>query len=103
MSIKQRSQEAIDLLCDLIRTPSFSSEEDQTAALIDQWLKARGVRTKHFHNNVYAGNLHEDPSKPYLLLNSHHDTVRPNKAYTRDPFAASIEDGKLFGLGSNDA
>ncbi len=103
MSIKQRSQEAIDLLSALIRTPSFSSEEDQTAALIDQWLKARGVRTKRFHNNVYAVNLHEDPSKPYVLLNSHHDTVRPNKAYTRDPFEATIEDGKLFGLGSNDA
>jgi acetylornithine deacetylase len=37
------------------------------------------------------------------LLNSHHDTVRPNPAYTRDPFAPDEEDGRLYGLGSNDA
>ncbi|MFM1807790.1 MAG: Acetylornithine deacetylase, family [Bacteroidota bacterium] len=103
MSVKPRGQEAIELLSSLIRISSFSSEEDQSAALIDQWLQARGVRTRRFHNNVYAVNLHEDLSKPYVLLNSHHDTVRPNKAYTRDPFESVIEEGKLYGLGSNDA
>jgi acetylornithine deacetylase len=40
---------------------------------------------------------------PSLLLNSHHDTVKPNSGYTRNPFEAAIEDDKLFGLGSNDA
>ena len=103
MSISTRTQEAIDLLSQLIETPSFSSEEAHSSALIEQWLTDRGVLTKRFHHNIYAVNRYEDAAKPYLLLNSHHDTVRPNKAYTRDPFKASIEDGKLYGLGSNDA
>lgn len=54
-------------------------------------------------NNVWVKNKYFDASKPTLLLNSHHDTVKPNPGYTRDPFAATLEDGKLFGLGSNDA
>jgi acetylornithine deacetylase len=52
---------------------------------------------------VYAGNTHFDSSKPTILLNSHHDTVKPNKNYTLDPFTPIEKDGKLFGLGSNDA
>lgn len=44
-----------------------------------------------------------DDSKPSLLVNSHHDTVKPNDGYTKDPFTPVIEDGKLYGLGSNDA
>jgi len=103
MSISTRSQEAIDLLSQLIETPSFSSEEARSSALIEQWLTDRGVLAKRFHHNIYAVNRYEDSTKPYLLLNSHHDTVRPNKAYTRDPFKASLEEGKLYGLGSNDA
>ena len=101
--IEELQQEAIELLQGLINTPSLSSEEDQTAALIKKWLEKHGVKCKRQRNNVYAINKHEDPSKPYLLLNSHHDTVLPNSGYTRDPYKAAIEDGKLYGLGSNDA
>ena len=101
--IEELQQEAIELLQDLINTPSLSSEEDQTAAIIKNWLEKHGVNCLQQDNNVYAINKHEDPSKPYLLLNSHHDTVLPNSGYTRDPYKAAIENGKLFGLGSNDA
>ena len=101
--IEELQQEAIQLLQDLINTPSLSSEEDQTAAIIKQWLAKHGVSCQQQENNVYAVNKHEDPSKPYLLLNSHHDTVLPNSGYTRDPYKAAIENGKLYGLGSNDA
>ena len=101
--IEELQQEAIQLLQDLINTRSLSSEEDQTAAIIKQWLAKHGVSCKQQQNNVYAVNKHEDPSKPYLLLNSHHDTVLPNSGYTRDPYKAAIENGKLYGLGSNDA
>lgn len=101
--IEELQQEAIELLQGLINTPSLSSEEDQTAALIKKWLEKHGVKCKRQRNNVYAINKHEDSSKPYLLLNSHHDTVLPNSGYTRDPYKAAIEDGKLYGLGSNDA
>ncbi|MEJ2162510.1 MAG: M20 family metallo-hydrolase [Robiginitalea sp.] len=95
--------DAIDLLRSLIQTPSFSGEEQQTAVLIRSWLEDHGVPCKQEGNNIFAFNMDFDPSKPTLLLNSHHDTVRPNKAYTRDPFEACLEDGKLYGLGSNDA
>ena len=101
--INQLTGQAISLLEDLIATPSFSSEEDHTADLIEGWFKQCDIPFKRVQNNVYANNKHFDPGKPTLLLNSHHDTVKPNAAYTRDPFNASIEDGKLYGLGSNDA
>ena len=101
--IEELQQEAIQLLQDLVNTPSLSSEEDQTAAIIKEWLAKHGGSCQQQQNNVYAINKHEDPSKPYLLLNSHHDTVLPNSGYTRDPYKAAIENGKLYGLGSNDA
>ncbi len=97
------AEEALNLLKQLISIPSFSEEEDETAVAIDTWLKKFGVTTKRQYNNIYAFNKHYDESKPNLLLNSHHDTVKPNSAYTKDPFAPHVEDGKLYGLGSNDA
>lgn len=97
------TEEAIGLLKELIRTPSFSGQEEQTALLIRSWLENHKVRCEQSGNNIYAVNKWFDPAKPTLLLNSHHDTVTPNKAYTRDPFEARIEEGKLYGLGSNDA
>lgn len=102
-SIKELQQDAISLLQTLINTPSLSGEEDKTAAHIKQWLENHGVACKQQQNNVYAINKYEDPTKPYLLLNSHHDTVHPNSGYTKNPYKAEISDGKLYGLGSNDA
>jgi len=101
--IAQLQQEAIALLQTLINTQSLSGEEDKTAAHIKSWLERHGVTCKQQKNNIYAINKYEDPTKPYLLLNSHHDTVQPNSGYTKDPYKAQIIDGKLFGLGSNDA
>lgn len=95
--------DSLELLQKLIAIPSISKEEAETANAIDLFLKERGVRTFRKENNVWAFNKHYDPSKPSILLNSHHDTVKPNPAYTRNPFSPDIEDDKLFGLGSNDA
>ena len=94
---------AIQLLKDLIETPSFSSEEEHTADHIENWFKSSQIPFHRTVNNVWAVNKFYDESKPTLLLNSHHDTVKPNNGYTKDPFKAIVEDGKLFGLGSNDA
>ncbi|MBS1682651.1 MAG: M20 family metallo-hydrolase [Bacteroidetes bacterium] len=94
---------AIELLQQLITIPSFSKEEDKTAALLEIFFKHHGMESKRKGNNVWSINKFFNPAKPTLLLNSHHDTVRPNPAYTRDPYSADIIDGKLFGLGSNDA
>lgn len=87
----------------LIRTPSFSREEEKTADILENFLKQQGVKTQRKLNNIWAWNKYFDPAKPTILLNSHHDTVKPNSGYTRDPYDAAIEDCKLFGLGSNDA
>jgi len=101
--IAQLQEEALELLKNLIQTESFSKEEDETAVLLFQWLEGNGIQVKRDLNNVWAVNKYFDASKPTILLNSHHDTVKPNAAYTRNPFSPEIEDGKLYGLGSNDA
>ena len=72
-------QSAIELLKQLISTPSFSKEEDKTAAILRTFLEKHGVPVKNVQHNVYARNAHFDDSKPTILLNSHHDTVKPNK------------------------
>ena len=95
--------EAVILLKKLISTPSFSREEGETAAIIDQFLVQKGIQTNRFLNNIWAKNKYYDENKPTILLNSHHDTVKPNKEYTLDPFNPLEENGKIFGLGSNDA
>ncbi len=97
------TEKAVELLKQLISTQSFSSEEEPTAALIASWLSEFNIPYKQENNNIYAFNKYYDENKPNLLLNSHHDTVKPNAGYTLDPFEPIVSDGKLFGLGSNDA
>lgn len=94
---------ALTLLKQLIVTQSFSKEENNTALILEEWFKSNGVNSHRNDNNVWATNYHFNESKPTILLNSHHDTVKPNKAYTNNPFEAIEKEGKLFGLGSNDA
>lgn len=96
-------QESIGLLQSLIRTPSFSRQEQATAEIIAQFLSGKGVQVQRHLNNVWALNQQYDSSLPTILLNSHHDTVKPNSGYTRDPFDGQVADGKIYGLGSNDA
>lgn len=96
-------KDAITLLQELIATPSFSKEEEKTAGILARFFAVRDIAANWVGNNIYAANRYFDPNKPSILLNSHHDTVKPNPQYTRDPFAATIDNGKLFGLGSNDA
>ncbi|MGB2305791.1 MAG: M20/M25/M40 family metallo-hydrolase [Flavobacteriaceae bacterium] len=100
---KELTQEAIQLLKDLISIQSFSSEENETAARLEQWFTDHEIPFFRANNNVYTFNRFYDEKKPNLLLNSHHDTVKPNSAYTKNPFEPHVEDGKLYGLGSNDA
>lgn len=103
MTIENLTNKAIDLLKSLIETQSFSSEEEQTASLIEAWFIEFNIPFKRTNNNVWAINKYFKEGKPTLLLNSHHDTVKPNSAYTNDPFKAIEKNGKLYGLGSNDA
>lgn len=96
-------KQATDLLKELISVPSFSKQEDKSAEIIDRLLKEKGIESKRSGNNVFAINKFYQAGKQTILLNSHHDTVKPNPQYTKDPFDPIIENGKLFGLGSNDA
>ncbi|MDE6382852.1 MAG: M20/M25/M40 family metallo-hydrolase [Paramuribaculum sp.] len=102
--ISPQLDRAIDLLRRLIATPSPSRSEDATADILQQWLADSGIKgVERLHNNVFAVAPGFDPARPTLLLNSHHDTVKPSPAYTRDPYEPTIEGDCLYGLGSNDA
>jgi acetylornithine deacetylase len=96
-------QESLELLSALISIPSFSGDEMLAADQIESFLNLHGVNTFRKYNNIWCYNKHMDAAKPTILLNSHHDTVKPNGQYTRDPFSPVIEDEKIHGLGSNDA
>ena len=101
--MNQLYTDAVTLLKRLIATPSFSREEDATAAIIFEFFKERKIAAEKYGNNILCRNLHYDEQKPTLLLNSHHDTVKPNPKYTLNPFEPVEKNGKLYGLGSNDA
>ena len=103
MTTNELYSEAVGLLKELISTPSFSKEENDTAEILMAFFTKHQIQFSRVGNNIYAKNKHYDVNKPSILLNSHHDTVKPNKGYTIDPFTPSVKDGKLFGLGSNDA
>jgi acetylornithine deacetylase len=102
-TIHRLQEDALGLLKKLIGTPSFSREEDKTSEILEKFFLERNIVAQKYLYNVWAVNKSFDDKKPSLLLNSHHDTVKPNSQYTRDPFKPVVEDGKLYGLGSNDA
>jgi len=96
-------QDAVQLLKQLISTPSISREESKAADIVENFLREKNIPVFRHLNNVWATNKFFDSGKPTLLLNSHHDTVKPNAGYTIDPYSPIEREGKLFGLGSNDA
>jgi acetylornithine deacetylase len=100
---EQLYNEAIDVLKGLIRIPSFSKEENLTADLIQKYLESKGQKCNRHLNNVWVVHPDFQAGRPTILLNSHHDTVKPTSSWTLDPFTPTIEEGKLIGLGSNDA
>lgn len=101
--IEKLAEESIDLLKILISISSYSREENKSADAIELFFAKNELSPKRKQNNIWSVNQYYDPAKPTILLNSHHDTVKPNSGYTRDPFSPDIQDGKLYGLGSNDA
>ncbi len=97
------SASAIELLRRLIATPSLTRSEQGSADLLCVEMTKLGFAPQREENNLIVYNKHFSEKLPTVVLCSHHDTVRPNENYTRDPFEPTIEDGKLYGLGSNDA
>lgn len=94
---------ATDLLRQLVSIPSTSRDEGATALLIERYLADRGCEVGRVYNNVWTLAAPYDPSRPTLMLNSHHDTVKPSPSYTRDPYCSGDDEGIVYGLGSNDA
>lgn len=103
MFINELYTEAIELLKQLIETPSFSKKEDDTAVILEKFFLKKGIATTRKINNIWVKNKHWDDAKPTILLNSHHDTVKPVNGWTKNPFEPTIEGDQLYGLGSNDA
>ncbi|NML65568.1 M20 family metallo-hydrolase [Hymenobacter sp. RP-2-7] len=101
--IAQLADDAIALLRQLIETQSFSREEAGTADLLEAFLRRHGIAPRRAGNNVWAVSQNWDETKPTLLLNSHHDTVKPGPSWTYPPLVATLEGDRLTGLGSNDA
>ncbi|BDD04227.1 M20 family metallo-hydrolase [Aureibacter tunicatorum] len=97
------TKEAVNLLKSMIAIASYSGDEHRVADLIKNILETSNIEYKSQGNNVWAHNKHFTQGKPTILLNSHIDTVKPSKSWTKDPFTPIIESGKLYGLGSNDA
>jgi acetylornithine deacetylase len=93
----------ISLLKSLIKTPSLSGKEEKTTAILLDFMKSKNWKVDRIHNNLIVRNANFDETLETVVLNSHHDTVSPNKSYTYDPFEATEIDGKIIGLGSNDA
>lgn len=96
-------KDSIHLLKELIATESLSRKEDKTADLIQSFFKKRKIKTERINNNIIARSKKWIDKQPTILLNSHHDTVKPASGYTKDPFNPEITNGILYGLGSNDA
>ena len=97
------TSEAITLLSSLVSIPSVSREEQQVADFLQNYMERSGIMTGRSGNNIWCISPMFDPKKPTILLNSHIDTVKPVNGWRKQPFTAKMEDGKLYGLGSNDA
>lgn len=102
MTAQQYTGEAISLLSHLIATPSVSRDERRAADIMEEELTRYGFTPHREANNVWAIGPCQREDRPTLLLNAHIDTVKPVASYTRNPYEPSLEDGTLYGLGSND-
>jgi len=94
--------EQLELLKRLIATPSTTGSEQEVSAILKADMESHGYKPECIGLNLLCYGHSYDPAKPTILLNSHMDTVKPVAGWTRDPFTPTIEDGRLYGLGSND-
>ena len=103
IDVNYYTSEALTLLHSLIGIPSVSREEEKVADFLQNYIEEIGIMTGRSGNNIWCMSPMFDAAKPTILLNSHIDTVKPVNGWRRHPFTAKMENGKLYGLGSNDA
>lgn len=101
-TLKTYTEQAVELLRQLIATPSVSREEEAATDILESWMSAAGLNPHREKNNLWAVAPDYDSQRPTILLNAHIDTVRPVATWTRNPHNATIEGDTLYGLGSND-
>lgn len=94
--------DAVELLLELIATPSVSHNEKDAADVMQRQMNTYGLATHREANNVWAICPDYDEAKPTILLNAHIDTVKPAISWVHDPFTPTREGDVLYGLGSND-
>jgi len=97
------ANDAVALLQQMIAISSISKEEKAVADFLERFIEINGYVASRTNNNVWVMSSGFDASRPTILLNSHIDTVKPVQGWTRNPLMPAVENGKLFGLGSNDA
>lgn len=97
------TSEALTLLHSLIGIPSISRDEEAAADFLQNYIEETGIMTGRSGNNIWCMSPNFDMNKPTILLNSHIDTVKPVNGWRKQPFTPKSENGKLYGLGSNDA
>ncbi len=102
MKYQEQTMEAVELLKKLIATPSVSRDEAAAADVLEAYMKEKGLNPQRHGNNVWCFSRDFDETKPIILLNAHIDTVKPVAGWQHDPFTPTVEDDKLYGLGSND-
>ena len=102
MTQEQYVSDAVELLKKLIATPSVSRNEKDAADIMEQTIRSYGFEPQREANNLWIIDPHYDENRPTLLLNAHIDTVKPVASWSRNPFSPDVEDGVLYGLGSND-
>lgn len=97
----------IELIQNLIRIESISGNEAKLVSFFAPWLEAHlGVAPKCIDRNIVVeitGPNFNPKTGTTLLLCSHIDTVSVCNGWTVDPFGGEVRDGKVFGLGANDA
>ena len=103
LDISYYTSEALTLLHSLIGIPSISREEEAAADFLQNYIEETGIMTGRSGNNIWCISPMFNTSRPTILLNSHIDTVKPVHGWHKQPFTPKVENGKLYGLGSNDA
>ena len=102
MEISNYTNDALELLKELIAIPSVSHDEGKAADKLAEYLNRWDLPFGREGNNLWVGCQDWDNNRPTVMLNAHIDTVKPVSSWTRDPFTPTQEGDLLYGLGSND-
>ena len=96
------SQQAVELLKQMIAIPSHSRDEKGVADMLQNYVEQLGYKVNRCVHNLWIQSSFWSNEKPTLLLDGHIDTVKPADGWLTDPYTPVEQDGKMIGLGSND-